>query len=321
MIDPDHPRYGIYGSGGCSDVGAVFSRKGSHPMNFGSRFIVVLLPLIILFSACKGAATREQGASAVLATVNGVAITGDDVVLRLGGHERLLNTPMKDRVLEDIITDELLYQEGVKLGLDRDAKYRGMIRMMELKITEFKRAEIARRVMESQVAAKVNVTEREVKDYFDKNVREIGTDLHLGLLHFDTAAEANDALTKIRAGKTSFEKVAAEKFSHIPKGSKQTWDMGYMHWNQISPDLRELVYRLKKDEISDVQDRSPNGCFFIKVIDRKQNAGASFASINTAVENRLHMNKTREAYDQYIQKLKGGALIKKNGEGTLLSIK
>ena len=280
-------------------------------MNLGRRFIAALLLLGFLGSACKTSTTKEQGAPTILATVNGVAITGDDVVQRMGGHERLLNTPMKDRVLEDIITDEVLYQKGVRLGLDKDAKYRGMVRMMELKIAEFKRAEIARRVRDTQVAAKVNVSEQEVKDYYDKHAEEIGTDLHLGLLHFDSAAEANDAVTRIRTG-TSFEKIAVGKFSHLPKGGKQTWDMGFMHWNQISPDLQGVVYGLKKGEVSEVLDRSPNGSFLIKVIDRKKNAGAGFASMGTAVENRLQAIKMKEAYERYVQQLKNDASIKKS---------
>ena len=168
----------------------------------------------------------------------------------------------------------------------------------------------ARRVRDTQLAAKVSVTERDVKDYYDKSAENIGTDLHLGLLLFDTADEARDSLARIRAGSTTFEKIAAGKFAHVPKGSKQTWDMGFMHWNRISPDLLETVYSLKTGGISDVLDRSPNGSFLIKVIDRKKNPNASFASMGTAVQNRLHAIKMKEAYDRYVQQLKRDASIK-----------
>ena len=272
--------------------------------------LLFILPFITFIPACKAKATNDQGLPKILATVNGVAITGDDVVQRMGGHERLLNTPMKDRILEEIIADELLYQNGVKLGLDKDAKFRGTVRMMELRIAEYKRAEIARRVRDTQIAAKVNVTDRDVKDYYDKNAEEIGADLHLGLLHFDTDAEAKDALARIRTG-TAFEKIAAEQFAHVSKGSKDSWDMGYMHWNQISPDLLGTVYNLRKGEVSDVLDRAPNGSFLIKVIDRKKNLGVSFASMSTAIENRLHAIKNWEAYDRYVQQLKKESTIKK----------
>jgi len=291
-------------------AGAYFMPVRYRPMNLGRLFIAVLLPFIILLPACKATTTKEQGTPTILATVNGVAITGDEVVQRMGGHERLLNTPMKDRILEELIADELLYQNGVKLGLDKDEKFQGTVRMMELRIAEYKRAEIARRVRDTQIAAKVNVTDRDVKDYYDKNAEEIGDDLHLGLLHFDTDTEAKDALARIRTG-TVFEKIAAEKFAHVPKGSKRSWDMGYMHWNQISPELLGIVYNLKRGEVSDVLDRAPNGSFLIKVIDRKKNPGVSFASMSTAIENRLHAIKNREAYDRYVQQLKKESTIKK----------
>jgi hypothetical protein len=224
-----------------------------------------------------------------------------------------MNSPLKDRVLDDIINDELLYQKGVKLGLDKDAKFQGMVRMMELKIAEYKRAEIARRVRDTQIAAKTIVTDQDIKDYYDKHVEEIGTDLHLGLLHFATEAEAKNALTRIRTG-IPFEKIADEKFAHAPKGKTRPGDMGFMHWSQINPDLLGTVYSLKKGEVSDVLDRSPNGAYLIKIIDRRKNINAKFESMRTAVENRLNAIKTKEAYDRYVQQLKSDASIKKYQE-------
>ncbi len=267
--------------------------------------------LLLVPAACSKANKGGQSTSRVLARVNGVPITSDEVVQRMGGHDRLLNTPLKDRVLDDLITDELLYQNGVKLGLDRDAKFQGMVRLMELKVIEFKRAELARRVRDTQIAAKVNVTEQEVKEFYDRNAENIGTDLHIGLLHFDTADEANTALSQIRSGKTSFERIGADRFAHVPKGSRQTWDLGFMHWNQIAPDLLDVVYGLQKGQVSDVLDRSPNGSFLIKVMDRKKNPNAGLADMRTAIESRLQAKKTKDAYDRYVQQLRSSASVKK----------
>jgi hypothetical protein len=282
-------------------------------MYIGRLFIVFLLSFIFSLPGCKVEVKKGQGLPQTLATVNGVSITGDDVVLKMGGHEHLINSPRRDRVLDDIINEELLYQKGVKLGLDKDAKFQGVVRMMELRIAEYKRAEIARRVIDTQIAAKTIVTDQEIKDYYDKHVEEIGTDLHLGLLHFATEAEAKDALTRIRSG-ISFEKIADEKFAHVPKGKARPWDMGFMHWNQINPDLLGTVYSLKKGEVSDVLDRSPNGAYLIKIIDRRKNINVKLESMRTAVENRLNAIKAKEAYGRYVQQLKSNASIKKYQE-------
>jgi peptidyl-prolyl cis-trans isomerase C len=279
-------------------------------MKLARLAIVFLLSLFFIFPGCKATSKNEQKSQTVLATVNGTPITADDVLLRLGGHENLYDTPLKDKVLDDIINDELLYQKGVNLGLDKDEKYQSKIRLMELKIESYKRAEIARMVRQSQINAHTAVSAEEIKDYYDKHADEIGTDLHIAFIQFFDESQAKDALAKVRAG-IPFAKIAAGKVANTPKGDRP-WDKGFLHWNQIPMLFVDSVYGLKKGEVSDVLIAAPDETYLVEVLDKKKNSNASFDSMRGIIENRLYVMKTKQTFVQYLQQLKKEATIKKN---------
>ncbi len=280
-------------------------------MKLASIIIALFISALPVLSGCSKATGKREQATRPLASVNGVPITIDDVLIQLGGHEDLLTSPVKDEVIDDIIKDELLYQKGVKLGLDKDEKFQSKIRLMEKRIAAYKRTEIARRVRDTQVAAKVNVAEEDLRDYYDKHAEEIGTDLHLGVLQFGDEVQAREAVTRIRQG-VSFEKIGAEKFAHSPKGKIPGWDKGFLHWNEIPPDLNS-VYQLKKGEVSDVL-KSQMGIYAIKLIDRKKNQNAKYENFRAGITNRVNDIKIKETFDRYVEQLKSESSIKKDSQ-------
>ncbi len=276
-------------------------------MKPGILSLALVLTVIIALAGCKGPVKKEQQPR-VLATVNGVAITSDDISLRLGGHSEYIPSSLKDQTLDDIITEELFYQKGVKLGLDKDERFQSSVRLLEKKVDLYKRAEMTRRMRDAQIAAKVNVTEQDIKDYYAKHQDEIVADLRLGVLQFDDEALAKDALAGIRSG-TPFDTVAAGKFPHGKKGERP-WDMGYLHWNQIQPEMSGAVYGLKKGAVSGVLS-GKSGIFIVQLVDRKKSLNASFETQKAVIENRLYGIKIKEAYDRYVQELKKASSIKK----------
>jgi parvulin-like peptidyl-prolyl isomerase len=264
-----------------------------------------------IFFGCKGTVKKEQGRQVVLATVNGVHILGDEVVARLGGHGDGIDQAAKDKAIDAVIADELLYQKAVKLGFDKDPKFQDSVRMMEMKIMAYKRAEMGRRVRDTQIASHVAVTEQEAKDYYEKHADEFGTDLHLGVLQFPDAVKAGETAARVSSG-TPFEKIAAEQFADAPKKMHRAWDKGFLHWDQVPAAFTGDVYRLKKSEVSGVLVSGPSEAYIVKVIDRRKNTTATFDKVKPTIENRLWTVKGRAAYESYIAQLQREASIKKN---------
>jgi hypothetical protein len=276
--------------------------------------LYVLALVLLIFPACKqqdGFSGKEES---LLASVNGVAITEDDLFLKLqGGHAVSMTPEARLRALEELITEELLYQKGLKIGLDKDAKYQNAVRVMEQRMKALKRAEMARQIRNTQIAATVAVTNEDVKKYYAEHEAVISTDLHLFGIQFPDETQARAAYERIKGGAT-FETIAREKFSRLPKGKSAPWDMGFLHWNQIPIEWTDAISALKKGETSDVLSSKRSGIYLMKLVDRRKNPDAAFGRMSASIMNRLQDLRIMEAYDRYIEQLKREARIVKHEE-------
>ena len=168
-----------------------------------------------------------------------------------GAHGERKAPANQEKALDDVITEELLYQQGLKIGLDKDPEYQAQIARFERQLAHVKRTEMTRRVFNTQVAAKVEITQADAKKYYDKNANQIETELHLGVLSFNNKKGAGEALEKIRGGAT-FESIARSVMGSQVSGGREPWDLGFLSWDQIPIDFVDAVYRLKPGEVSDV---------------------------------------------------------------------
>jgi peptidyl-prolyl cis-trans isomerase C len=275
--------------------------------------LCTLLFTLLVFPACKAKDDIQVKKESLLATVNGVAITEDDLSLKLqGGHSGNITPQMREQALQELIDEELLYQKGLKLGLDKDAKYRNAVKIMEARIKAFKRSEMARLMKGSKIASTVNITNEDVKKYFSEHEAMIANDLHLFGIRFPEEGEARAAYERMKS--ESFEAVAREKFARLPKGKAAPWDMGFLHWNQIPIEWADAVYALKKGEVSGVLSSQRSGIYIVKVVDRRKNPDAALERVSASIMNRLVDMRGREAYNHYIDELKREARIVKPEE-------
>jgi peptidyl-prolyl cis-trans isomerase C len=270
--------------------------------------------LAALLQGCTGkkeAVGKPEPPSKIIAKVNGAPITEEDLRFRLPGrHGERKASENQQKALDDLITEELLYQQGLKVGLDKDPGYRAQVARIERQLEHVKRAEMTRRVYNTQVAAKIEITQAAAKNYYEKNVNQITTELHLGVISFNNKERAEEALQKIRGGAT-FESIARSVMRSQVSAGRDPWDLGFLSWGQIPIDFVEAVYRLNPGQISDIVSSKRTGYQIFKVFGDRKNPKADFASMSGLIMNRLRDEKVLEAYEQYVEKLKREAKIEK----------
>ncbi len=272
--------------------------------------------LLLSFSGCttgKDGAESPQTGSRVVAKVNGTIITEEDLNFRqLGPHggKKTLGKEQKEKEIDEVIQEELLYQQGIKLGLDKDPAYRMKIARLERQLDNFKRVEMARRVYTTQVAAKIDITLQDAKDYYEKHVDRITTELHLGVVSFSSGEGAEEGLKKIRNG-GSFESIAREVMGNKLPAGREPWDLGFLPWDQIPLDFVDAVYQLKPGEVSGVVRSKRTGFQLFKLFSSRKNAKAGFSTMSGVIMNRLSDQRVMEAREQYVEKLKKEAKIEK----------
>jgi parvulin-like peptidyl-prolyl isomerase len=247
----------------------------------------ILAPIFGGCTAEKESAKSSETGGKIVAKVNGTPIIEEDLSFRLpGAHGGGKASGNQRKVLDDVITEELLYQQGLKIGLDKDPGYQARIARIERQLAHVKRAEMTRRVYNTQVAAKVEITNADARNYYDKNAHQIATDLHLGVLSFSNKEGAEEALKKIRGG-APFESIARSVVGSQVSAGRAPWDLGFLSWDQIPVDFADAVYQLKPGEVSEVVSSKRTGYQVFKLFGVRKNPRADFNAVSGVIMNRL----------------------------------
>ena len=279
-----------------------------------TRFVALLLLAMLGSAGCTGKPQQSPsgGGSRVIAKVNGIALTAEDVAFRL--HVAHGNKPQYgEKSVDDIIDQELLYQQGLKLGLDRDPSYREKF-ATEGVSPGARRLEMARRVFNTQIAAYIDVRYQDGKDFYDKNAEMIATELHLEMIRFGKKAEAEEALKRLRGG-APFESIARPVMGTTPVDGRMPWDLGFVTWDKVPVDFVDSVYTLKPGEVSGILGSGPTGFQIVKLRASRRVPKVDYPVISATVMNRLRDKKLLEAYNQYVEQLREKATIEKLEKG------
>ncbi len=123
-----------------------------------------LLALVVLLSVSGSSFAADK----VLAKVNGKTITEKDlkqVMETLPPNYKTLenNSTFRKQLLENMVKEELLYQEALKEGVDKDPKVRKEIELMKKRILV--QALLRKHIKPEQV----KVTDEEAKAFYERN--------------------------------------------------------------------------------------------------------------------------------------------------------
>ena len=265
-------------------------------------------------AANQAAGTQTQPSKStqdVLATVNGTPIGEADVRIALasGGHNNEeVPSEYRKNVLDVIIQRELLYQRAVELGLDANPTYQENLRRMEAQINAFKRNELSELFYRQEIAKKVEVSDAEAKAYFEANAARIRTELHV----WQILRRKENAIEQVRNDLergASFEEIAGKGLPQTAKTDKSPWDLGYLMWKQVPEPWQNVIYDLKKGEVSGVI-RGPNNRFWIlKLIDKRETPDITFESVKPTIVEVLKGAKIEKLREKINRDLRAKANI------------
>jgi peptidyl-prolyl cis-trans isomerase C len=272
------------------------------------RLITAFLVASLFSCGEKKEANRKTDSDVqgkILATVNGVPITENDMnqsVKRVLHGERV-HPEANDNVLQTLVRNELIYQQSIELGLDKNPEYRRKINEAEARLRTFQRQEMANLYRE-YIINKAVVTDQEAKEYFEKNSKRIQTKVHIWQIYYkgDEARIAED-YKELKSGK-SFEKVASKRFPILPKGMQAPWDLGDMYWSQIPPFWAGSIDRLEPGQVSDII-KGPNDRFWvIKLVGKTVDPNITFATEKEKIVEVLRMQKSDELHETMLSQMR-----------------
>lgn len=230
-----------------------------------------------------------------LAMVNGVPITKalfEKRMRRLTREDQSNFTTyeMKKELLDMLIATEVLHQEGMRLGLDKDPAIKDQV-------DEFLESILVREVV--NLINRDVITDVKIKAFYKKNQADFG-EVRANHVLVKTEKEALDVQAKL-AGGADFATLA-KKVSIDPASAARGGDLGFFTKDRMVEPFSKMAFSLKKGEISGPV-KSPFGFHIIQKVETRD-PGAFDALSPTQLQNLRGMMINSE-----IDSLKGRADI------------
>ena len=277
------------------------------------RTIPLQLLLPALAAACTLLASCDQTAPEatpeldIVATVNGVPITGLDVKLdsrTTGGHQTEAVPESEETVLQRIILQELAYQKAVDAGFDSDLSYQENLRRLKAQVAAFNRKKLSELFYKRELEKRSMVSDEDAREYFEENADSIRADIRVWqILRRDDSLIEQDR--EALAQGDSFEEVAGKRFQNLPQADsgQAPWDLGYLKWEQIPEVWWNALDDLDVDETSDIIRSATGRYWIIKLIDRRENPDISYEDVESKIKTVLKSRRIRQFRDDLDREL------------------
>ncbi|MGE0081040.1 MAG: peptidylprolyl isomerase [Thiohalomonadaceae bacterium] len=229
----------------------------------------------------------------VVATVNGEPVTQAELeryrAERPGASE--------DQLVDELVARELIYQDALRRGLDKDAEVKREMDEMRERVLM---AAVVRQTLE-----KNPVSEEELKSEYDKLKGQLAREEYKArhILVADEA-KARDIIKELDKGADFAE--LARKNSSGPT-SKNGGDLGWFSAEQMVPPFAEAVRGLKKGGYTKAPVQTQYGWHVIRLEDTRTVPPPAFADVKERLRAALQQRRIAE----YVENLKKKAKVER----------
>ncbi len=309
--------------------------------------VVLLLGLMlpVVVSGCT-----EQP-PAVVAVVNDREITYQEWEVymnmrRIADSERVFDEDEKKAILDEMITDLLLYYEAVERGFEPDSalvdrdyqQYRNVIKdhlleksevryqlhLQELSLSEemvlewVERFNTAQQLMRDVGARVLPPTAEEVEAFYERHKEQfrIGERRHLrqiliteeslGDEYEDVEAMAQDIYQRLGQGE-DFAALAA-KYSADSYSKGHGGDLGWFEYDDMFPELAEVVFEMDAGIVSQPIE-TEHGLHLVEVLDIKAPDYRPVEEVFESISEHLYKNEQEQRTTEFINRIRRRADI------------
>lgn len=263
-------------------------------------FSAVALALVLSAAGCA----PKQAKGTTLATYDGGSVTDTDfmkAIRSMPSHLRTVAQEKKAEFLDSFVTERLLLQEAEAKGVQHQAEVQEILRQARNRI-------LVAKLIEQEVEKKLEVTDAQIKTYYDNHTDEFVVPYRLRASHIllRDRDEAEALLKRIQAGEL-FEEMA-KKYSMDPTAQKGG-DLGYVGKGQLIPEVEEALFALKTGEVSAVV-KSKFGFHILKVTGEAKPQTKELHLASKDIRERLLLEKRSQAFNDLVERLKKKAGVK-----------
>jgi peptidyl-prolyl cis-trans isomerase C len=256
--------------------------------------------ILVVFMACIvtafGCARKPK--EDVIATVNNKPITVtmlNEKIEKLPEYYQAFAAQHKKEIVDEIIVEELLYNEAKRRKLQSDPD------MKEL-ISDATRKILISKVIEDETKKSAPVSDDDVKDYYEQNKEKYMVPEMVRASHIltSTEEEAIKAKGELDRG-ADFTAVAGEYSKDLTKD--RGGDLGYFKKGQMIPEFENAAFSLKPGQTSDIV-KTRFGYHIIRVTDYKPATYRNFEEVEDNVRTSIMRDRQRQSFDDFTKILR-----------------
>ena len=233
-----------------------------------SLFAVTLLA-IPQFAMAAEPSSLKQGNNNVdfFATVNGTPLTTGllDLNIKAALSQGQKDSPdLRNALKEELINRELLTQESIRQGLDKDIDFRDQI-------AQLKQTLMIQAFLENHFQ-KNPISDARLREEFDRQKRLIGdgasaNQYRLSQIIVSNETDAMDLIRRIQKGEL-FGKLAQE-YSADQASKANGGQIGWVLPGQVVPQVANVIVNMNKGAVTNAPIQTQGGWVIVKVDDKR----------------------------------------------------
>lgn len=178
-------------------------------------------------------------------------------------------------------------------------------------LKEYTRTRLLTDKVNKKVVGKVTVTEKETKEYYDKNPTQFKDPEKIKVSHIllKTEDEAKAVITEINAG-ADFAEVAKTK-SQDPASKAGGGDLGDVQKGVMVPEFEQAAFALNPGEMTQTPVKTQFGWHVIKVYDKTPEKQKTYDEVKSNIDAMLKAQKESTKIKNWLDGVKKKSTIKK----------
>lgn len=292
-----------------------------------ARTVLLMVVTLALPTACSRTPPASQSAAdQPLAWVNDKPIPKKRLLERMaesGLHspeevrEAMRTQALVGRLLAQAITEEILYQEALRRGVQPDAETEGAAPEAQPGSAADDRDRVRRRALietlvRQEMHSKIEVTRAEIDTYYASHRSEFERPrtAQVRQIVLKTRDEALDVLRQLRAG-ADFGELAAER--SIAPEADVGGDLGTVTAEDLQPEISEACFSLPVGQLSR-EIESPFGFHVIQILARNPPTTPTLQDVEAKISETLQSQKREAAFERWLADLRAKANIRLAGQ-------
>ncbi len=306
--------------------------------------MVLILCLLVLVTGCTAQADKP------IAEVNGEKITQANfdqlyAVVKADyessqtakldeSKDKEIIKNLQNKTYDNLVLQKLIRQDAAKQGIKLDQKevdttikyiqdtknkdskdgYKKFLaetQFTDASLKEYLQTQQLNTKLKEKVTADIQVSDAEVRKYYDDNRSEFEDQGGIQIYHILTTDQkkAEEVIGKLKQG-ADFAALAKE-YSTDPSNKDKGGDLGLVNAStEFVPEFKQAALALEPGQYTQKPVKSTYGYHVIKAGERKAAGLLSFDQVKAQLKTKLEEAAQEKAYNTYLEKLKKEAVIK-----------